>query len=97
MRVGLKKKNQREKLREENEPVVHTERERERLERIGHNVDVYGACRLARSSSGEGQRVMTLTSKLCCFRVYTKSMVFSFVKICDFFFIVDVLDLSEPC
>ena len=29
MRVGLKKKNQREKLREENEPVVHTERERE--------------------------------------------------------------------
>ena len=28
MRVGLKKKNQREKLREENEPVVHTERER---------------------------------------------------------------------
>ena len=97
MRVGLKKKKQREKLREGNEPVVHTERERERLEGIGHDVNVYGARRLARSSSGEGQRVMTSTSKFCCFRVYTKSMVFPFVKICEFFFIVDVLDLSEPC
>ena len=29
MRVGLKKKKQREKLREGNEPVVHTDRERE--------------------------------------------------------------------
>ena len=57
-----KKKTEREE-NQEIRPVVHAERERERLERIedrGHGIDI-GARRSARSNSSEGQRVAAMT------------------------------------